>query len=177
MLQTVADVTGLNLDGYVLTGFTGFQEMVGNVLGGVDIELPAAVADSVGWRRPRGRIAIPQRSRGAGPGQGPEVVVRGRPHPPAQRGPAAAGGPLQRPGLRAAPSPHPDQRERPVDDAPTSTPGTCWPSRRWPWTLPSPASATRWRPAGSAPPAAPRSSTSPTRRPLSSRPGRRKPRP
>jgi LCP family protein required for cell wall assembly len=46
MLQTVADVTRLNLDGYVLTGFTGFQEMVGNVLGGVDIELPLAVADS-----------------------------------------------------------------------------------------------------------------------------------
>ncbi|HKY49047.1 MAG TPA: LCP family protein [Acidimicrobiia bacterium] len=46
MLQTVADVTGLNLDGYVLTGFTGFQEMVGNVLGGVDIDLPFAVADS-----------------------------------------------------------------------------------------------------------------------------------
>lgn len=46
MLQTVADVTGLNLDGYVLTGFTGFQEMVGNVLGGVDIELPLPVADS-----------------------------------------------------------------------------------------------------------------------------------
>ncbi len=46
MLQTVADVTGLNLDGYVLTGFAGFQEMVGNVLGGVDIELPTPVADS-----------------------------------------------------------------------------------------------------------------------------------
>jgi LCP family protein required for cell wall assembly len=46
MLQTLADVTGLNLDGYVVTGFTGFQEMVGNVLGGVDIELPLAVADS-----------------------------------------------------------------------------------------------------------------------------------
>jgi LCP family protein required for cell wall assembly len=46
MLQTVADVTGLNLDGYVLTGFTGFQEMFGNVLGGVDIELPLPVADS-----------------------------------------------------------------------------------------------------------------------------------
>ena len=46
MLQTVADVTGLNLDGYVLTGFTGFQEMVGNVLGGVDIDLPLPVADS-----------------------------------------------------------------------------------------------------------------------------------
>jgi LCP family protein required for cell wall assembly len=46
MLQTVADVTGLNLDGYVLTGFTGFQEMVGNVLGGVDIDLPLAVADA-----------------------------------------------------------------------------------------------------------------------------------
>ena len=46
MLQTAADVTGLNLDGYVLTGFTGFQEMFGNVLGGVDIELPLPVADS-----------------------------------------------------------------------------------------------------------------------------------
>lgn len=46
MLQTVADVTGLNLDGYVLTGFTGFQELVGNVLGGVDIDLPFAVADA-----------------------------------------------------------------------------------------------------------------------------------
>jgi len=46
MLQTVADVTGLNLDGYVLTGFVGFQEMFGNVLGGVDIELALPVADS-----------------------------------------------------------------------------------------------------------------------------------
>ena len=46
MLQTVADVTGLILDGYVLTGFTGFQEMFGNVLGGVDIELPLPVSDS-----------------------------------------------------------------------------------------------------------------------------------
>jgi LCP family protein required for cell wall assembly len=46
MLQTVADVTGLNLDGYVLTGFTGFQEMVGNVLGGLDIDLPFPIADS-----------------------------------------------------------------------------------------------------------------------------------
>ena len=46
MLQTVADVSGLNLDGYVLTGFTGFQEMVGNVLGGVDIDLAVPVNDS-----------------------------------------------------------------------------------------------------------------------------------
>ncbi|HSL26317.1 MAG TPA: LCP family protein [Acidimicrobiia bacterium] len=45
MLQTLADISGLNLDGYVLTGFTGFQEMVGNVLGGVDIDLPVAVVD------------------------------------------------------------------------------------------------------------------------------------
>ena len=51
MLQTVADVTGLNLDGYVLTGFTGFQEMVGNVLGGVDIDLPSPVADSASGAR------------------------------------------------------------------------------------------------------------------------------
>lgn len=46
MLQTVADVTGLNLDGYVITGFTGFQEMIGNVLGGVDIDLPFSVDDA-----------------------------------------------------------------------------------------------------------------------------------
>ena len=55
MLQTVADVTGLNLDGYVLTGFTGFQEMVGNVLGGVDIELPAAGHRLLGGSRSRRR--------------------------------------------------------------------------------------------------------------------------
>lgn len=45
MLQTLADISGLNLDGYVLTGFLGFQEMLGNVLGGVDVELPAPVVD------------------------------------------------------------------------------------------------------------------------------------
>lgn len=46
MLQTVADVTGLNVDGYVITGFTGFQEMVGNVLGGVEIDLPFSIDDA-----------------------------------------------------------------------------------------------------------------------------------
>lgn len=46
MLQTLADMSGLNLDGYVLTGFSGFEEMLGNVLGGVDIELPSAVIDT-----------------------------------------------------------------------------------------------------------------------------------
>jgi LCP family protein required for cell wall assembly len=46
MLQTLADMSGLNLDGYVLTGFTGFEEMLGNVLGGVDIDLPSAVIDT-----------------------------------------------------------------------------------------------------------------------------------
>ena len=46
MLQTVADVTGLNLDGYVITGFTGFQEMIGNVLGGVDLDLPFPIDDA-----------------------------------------------------------------------------------------------------------------------------------
>lgn len=45
MLQTLADISGLNLDGYVLTGFIGFQEMMGNVLGGVDIELQVPVVD------------------------------------------------------------------------------------------------------------------------------------
>jgi LCP family protein required for cell wall assembly len=45
MLQTLADITGLNLDGYVLTGFVGFQEMMGNVLGGVDVELANPIFD------------------------------------------------------------------------------------------------------------------------------------
>ena len=46
MLQTVADVTGLNLDGYVITGFSGFQEMLGNVLGGVEVDLPFSINDA-----------------------------------------------------------------------------------------------------------------------------------
>lgn len=45
MLQTFNDLTGLPLEGYVLTGFSGFHEMVGSVLGGVDVEVPFAIND------------------------------------------------------------------------------------------------------------------------------------
>ena len=44
-LQTMANVTGLNYDGYLLTGFEGFQELWGNVLGGANLDLPTALVD------------------------------------------------------------------------------------------------------------------------------------
>ncbi|MGH8872267.1 MAG: LCP family protein [Acidimicrobiia bacterium] len=46
MMQTFRDLTGLPIEGYVLTGFVGFQEMLGNVLGGIDLVVPFAVRDS-----------------------------------------------------------------------------------------------------------------------------------
>jgi polyisoprenyl-teichoic acid--peptidoglycan teichoic acid transferase len=46
MMQTFRDLTGLPLEGYVLTGFLGFQEMLGNVLGGIDLVIPYAISDS-----------------------------------------------------------------------------------------------------------------------------------
>jgi polyisoprenyl-teichoic acid--peptidoglycan teichoic acid transferase len=46
MMQTFRDLTGLPVEGYVLTGFLGFQEMLGNVLGGIDLVVPYAMSDS-----------------------------------------------------------------------------------------------------------------------------------
>lgn len=46
MFQTFLDLTGLPLEGYVLTGFVGFQEMLGNVLGGIDLFVPFPIRDS-----------------------------------------------------------------------------------------------------------------------------------
>jgi polyisoprenyl-teichoic acid--peptidoglycan teichoic acid transferase len=46
MMLTFRDLTGLPLEGYVLTGFLGFQEMLGNVLGGIDLVVPYAISDS-----------------------------------------------------------------------------------------------------------------------------------
>jgi LCP family protein required for cell wall assembly len=46
MMQTFRDLTGLAIEGYVLTGFLGFQEMLGNVLGGIDLVVPYAISDS-----------------------------------------------------------------------------------------------------------------------------------
>jgi LCP family protein required for cell wall assembly len=45
MMQTFRDLTGLPLEGYVLTGFVGFQEMLGNVLGGIDLVVPFPIRD------------------------------------------------------------------------------------------------------------------------------------
>lgn len=45
MMATFGDLTGLPFEGYVLTGFAGFQEMLGTVLGGVDVEVPFAIND------------------------------------------------------------------------------------------------------------------------------------
>lgn len=46
MMQTFRDLTGLPLEGYVLTGFLGFQELLGNVLGGIDLVVPYAIRDA-----------------------------------------------------------------------------------------------------------------------------------
>lgn len=43
--QSLVDLTALPLEGYVLTGFSGFQELIGAVLGGVDVEVPFAIND------------------------------------------------------------------------------------------------------------------------------------
>jgi LCP family protein required for cell wall assembly len=45
MMATFDQLTGLPLEGYVLTGFAGFQELAGTVLGGVEVEVPMAIND------------------------------------------------------------------------------------------------------------------------------------
>jgi LCP family protein required for cell wall assembly len=45
MMQSFVDLTGLPLEGYVLTGFQGFESMLGSVLGGVEVEVPFAIDD------------------------------------------------------------------------------------------------------------------------------------
>lgn len=46
LLWSLEQVAGFSIDGYVLTGFEGFQELVGNVLGAVAITLEAPMSDS-----------------------------------------------------------------------------------------------------------------------------------
>jgi len=46
MMSTLNSVSGLSLGGYVLTGFEGFQELWGNVLGGADVEVPIRISDA-----------------------------------------------------------------------------------------------------------------------------------
>lgn len=45
LLATLKDTTGLPLEGYVLTGFAGFTDLVGGVLGGVEATVPFAIND------------------------------------------------------------------------------------------------------------------------------------
>lgn len=44
MMQTFAELTGAEFDGYLLTGFAGFQGMI-DVLGGLEIDVPRALND------------------------------------------------------------------------------------------------------------------------------------
>jgi LCP family protein required for cell wall assembly len=44
MMETFAELTGAEFDGYLLTGFAGFQGMV-DVLGGLEIDVPRALND------------------------------------------------------------------------------------------------------------------------------------
>ena len=45
MMATFNDLTGLPLEGYVLTGFRGFQALVGDVLGAVSVKIPFSIND------------------------------------------------------------------------------------------------------------------------------------
>ena len=44
LADTLEHLSGLELDGYVITGFEGFGELIG-ILGGVEVEVPFAIAD------------------------------------------------------------------------------------------------------------------------------------
>lgn len=45
MMETFRNLTGLPLEGYVLTGFNGFKSLI-DVLGGVEVEVPFPINDS-----------------------------------------------------------------------------------------------------------------------------------
>ena len=45
MLTAFRDLTGLPLEGYLLTGFEGFQQMVDSVLGSVEVTIPFPIND------------------------------------------------------------------------------------------------------------------------------------
>jgi anionic cell wall polymer biosynthesis LytR-Cps2A-Psr (LCP) family protein len=44
MVKTVEQLTGVAIDGYVLTGFAGFQELI-NAVGGIRVDVPYAMHD------------------------------------------------------------------------------------------------------------------------------------
>jgi LCP family protein required for cell wall assembly len=45
MMATFGNLTGLPLEGYVLTGFRGFQNLLGGVLGAVSVKVPFPIND------------------------------------------------------------------------------------------------------------------------------------
>jgi LCP family protein required for cell wall assembly len=45
MLETFRDLSGLRLEGYVMTGFAGFEEMISSVLGGFELVVPYPMRD------------------------------------------------------------------------------------------------------------------------------------
>ncbi|HUF16052.1 MAG TPA: LCP family protein [Acidimicrobiia bacterium] len=45
MMAAFNDLTGLPLEGYVLTGFSGFETLMDSVLGGVTVDIPFAIND------------------------------------------------------------------------------------------------------------------------------------
>lgn len=45
LMESLTDLTSLPLEGYVLTGFAGFQDVVNAVLGGVEVTVPFAIND------------------------------------------------------------------------------------------------------------------------------------
>lgn len=45
MMATFRELTALPLEGYVLTGFAGFEELAGSILGGVSVEVPFSIND------------------------------------------------------------------------------------------------------------------------------------
>lgn len=46
LVETFEAMSGLDVEGYVLTGFVGFQEMLGNVLGGINMFVPRPIRDA-----------------------------------------------------------------------------------------------------------------------------------
>ncbi|HEU4917740.1 MAG TPA: LCP family protein [Acidimicrobiia bacterium] len=45
MMETFEDLSGLPLEGYVMTGFAGFEALIGRVLGGLHLKVPYAMRD------------------------------------------------------------------------------------------------------------------------------------
>lgn len=45
MMAAFEDLTDLPLEGYVLTGFAGFESLLGTVLGGVEVDVPFSISD------------------------------------------------------------------------------------------------------------------------------------